>query len=161
MPCLKCNADNATVYMGRCADCERQEIGGIQNPVRSSEADRSIDYLIRLMPVDDREPLPGHWYCNWLARWFKTPPPAYFRLQRDIRIAKSIANAVSVTGPSWSAARRGQQRIKNRANTAVSRLKRQLETCRKVHGLAVVKFWTPRNGRRAGKLPAARRRLAA
>lgn len=157
MPCLKCNADNATVYMGRCADCERQEIGGIQNPVRSSEADRSIDYLIRLMPVDDREPLPGHWHCPWLNRWIKIPPPAYFQLRVALRQARALADCITVSGPSFSAWRRSQAVRKRQANAAVTRITRQIETCRKIHGLTAVKFWTPRNGRRAGKVAAPRR----
>jgi hypothetical protein len=145
--------------MGRCADCERTANPSLANPIRSIEADRSIDYLIRLMPADDREPLPGHWHCPWLNRWIKIPPPAYFQLRIALRQAKALADCIVVSGPAWSAWHRSQSARKRQANAAVSRINRQIEICRKVHGLSVVKFWTPRNGRRAGKVTI--RRLAA
>jgi hypothetical protein len=161
MPCIKCNADNATVYCGRCADCERAVNPSLANPIRSIEADRSINFLIRLLPDDLREPFPGHWYCGWMERWIRIPPPMYFQLRTELRRASAIANAITVTGPAWTAWHRSQSKRKRQANAAVNRIKRQLETCRKVHGLAVVKWWTPRNGKRAGKASARRLRLAA
>jgi hypothetical protein len=159
MPCVKCNADNATVYMGRCADCERTVNPSLANPIRSVEADRSIGHLLSLFPADDREPFPGHWYCPWIGRYVMIPPPMYFKLRTELRRASAVANAITATGPAWTAWHRAQSARKRQANAAVSRIKRQIETCRKVHGLAVVKWWTPRNGKRAGRATA--RRLAA
>jgi hypothetical protein len=132
------------------------------NRLGSPEADRSIDYLIRLMPVDDREPFPGHWYCPWLARYCKIPPPIYFQLRIVLRRTKAIADCITVSGPSFSAWRRSQSRRKKLANAAVARIQKQIETCRKVHGLAVVKWWRPRsNGKRPTKRKVMTRQLAA
>jgi hypothetical protein len=129
------------------------------NILGSVEADRSIDHLLSLLPDNPREDRPGWAWFGYLNRWIKRPDARYFALLRDIRIASGIASAVSVTGPSWSAARRGQQRLKNRANAAVSRLRRQLAAYKLANGIETIKWWTPRGGKRAGKLPV--RRLAA
>jgi hypothetical protein len=80
---------------------------------------------------------------------------------KSVQRAKVVASAITVTGPAWTAWHRQQSARKKQANAAVSRIKRQIETCRKVHGLAVVKWWTPRNGKRAGKLTMRRFRIAA
>jgi hypothetical protein len=111
------------------------------------------------MPVDDHQ-LAGHWYCGWLNRYVKIPPPAYFQLRTELRQASAIANAITVSGPPWSAWHRHQSARKKVANAVVSRIKRQIETCRKVHGLTAVKWWTPRGpGKRAGKAAAKPRRF--